>query len=163
MENIYAAEVEGPESSGTKSDWRRQIESAAPVDRLDIIGQAVRDVVGSVLRVKPEGLRLDQPLTDLGLDSLMAVEIENSIESAIGVALPPASLMRARTIGQIANLIAEHLGTATNQKAAPSTKPEEAGSAEDVDLDALSDAEIDQLLGEETSEPSPDPVLESRT
>jgi len=106
MENIYAAEVEGPESSGTKSDWRRQIESAAPNDRTDVIGQAVRDVVGSVLRVKPEGLRLDQPLTDLGLDSLMAVEIENSIESAIGVALPPASLMRARTIGQIANLIA---------------------------------------------------------
>ena len=37
------------------------------------------------LRVKPESLRDDQPLTDLGLDSLMGAEIENSIESAIGV------------------------------------------------------------------------------
>ena len=68
----------------------------------------MRDVVGSVLRVKPEGLRLDQTLTDLGLDSLMAVEIENTIKSSIGVALPPASLMRALTISQIATLIAEH-------------------------------------------------------
>jgi acyl carrier protein len=60
--------------------------------------------------VKPESLRDDQPLTDLGLDSLMGVEIENSIEAAIGVALPPTSLMRARTIGQIVTLIAEHMG-----------------------------------------------------
>ena len=65
----------------------------------------MREVVGSVLRVKPDSLRDDQPLTDLGLDSLMGVEIENSLEAAIGVALPPTSLMRARTIGQIAALI----------------------------------------------------------
>ena len=40
----------------------------------------------------------------------MGVEIENLIESSIGVALPPTSLMRARTIGQIASLISEHIG-----------------------------------------------------
>ena len=73
----------------------------------------MRDVVGSVLRVKPDSLRDDQPLTDLGLDSLMGVEIENSLEAAIGVALPPTSLMRARTIGQIASLIASHMGGKT--------------------------------------------------
>ena len=99
-----------------------------------------------MLRVKPEGLRLDQPLTDLGLDSLMAVEIENSIESAIGVALPPASLMRARTIGQIALLISEHMGGSTNAPL-PSIEPE---STDKVDLDALSDEQIGLLLGDET-------------
>ena len=74
----------------------------------------MRDVVGSVLRVKPDSLREDQPLTDLGLDSLMGVEIETMLESSIGVALPPTSLMRARTIGQIATLIAEQLGSETD-------------------------------------------------
>jgi acyl carrier protein len=119
---------------------------AAPAERADVIAHAVRDVVGSVLRVKPDGLRLDQPLTDLGLDSLMAVEIENSIESSIGVALPPASLMRARTIGQIATLITEHMGGAV---AAASTAPVAADApipTDDVDLEALSDEEIDRLL-----------------
>ena len=145
LEHIIAAGVEGAETSGAKSDWRLKIESSAPEDRTDVIGQAVRDVVGSVLRVKPEGLRADQPLTDLGLDSLMAVEIENSIESAIGVALPPASLMRARTIGQIATLIAEHMGgkvsTTSPSPVAPAETPAEA-----VDLEALSDEDIDRLL-----------------
>src|SRR4029453_7164559 len=109
LERILAS-VEGQEEGGVTSDWRLKIESAAPKDREPIIAAAVRDILGSVLRIKPESLRDDQPLTDLGLDSLMGVEIENSLEAAIGVALPPTSLMRARTIGQIVTLIAEHMG-----------------------------------------------------
>src|SRR5204863_4442829 len=108
FERILAS-VEDQEGSGVTSDWRLKIESAAPKDREPIIAAAVRDVVGSVLRVKPDSLRDDQPLADLGLDSLMGVEIENSLEAVIGVALPPTSLMRARTIGQIATLIAGHM------------------------------------------------------
>lgn len=149
LERIYAAGVDAPETSGAKSDWRLKIESAAPADRTEVIGQAVRDVVGSVLRVKPEGLRFDQPLTDLGLDSLMAVEIENSIESSIGVALPPASLMKARTIGQIATLIAEHMGAAPSKTIKIVAEP---AAAEDVDLDSISDDDLDQLLGSTTTD-----------
>ncbi len=115
----------------------------------------MRDVVGSVLRVKPDGLRGDQPLTDLGLDSLMAVEIENSIESAIGVALPPASLMRARTIDQIVTLIAEHLGGKPAGSPPPAgasvAMPTETVAASEVDVEALSDEDIDRLLGAQAS------------
>jgi len=129
-------------TGGSRSNRRR------PADRTDVIGQAVRDVVGSVLRVKPEGLRFDQPLTDLGLDSLMAVEIENSIESAIGVALPPASLMKARTIGQIATLIAEHMGAAAAiGRDSPCGRLQNQRGSKTSDLDAISDDELDQLLG----------------
>ncbi len=90
-----------------------------------------------------------EPLTDLGLDSLMAVEIENSLEAATGVALPPASLMRARTIGQIAILIAEYVGGKVEADApapAATAVPVEAAREEAVDLEALSDEEIDRLL-----------------
>ena len=147
LERILAS-VESQETGGGPGDWRLKIESAAPDEKEAVICQAVREVVGSVLRVKPDSLRDDQPLTDLGLDSLMGVEIENSLEAAIGVALPPTSLMRARTIGQIASLIAGHMGG----KTAPSTaaKPVEAAPAGEVDVDALSDEDIDQLLGGET-------------
>jgi NADPH:quinone reductase-like Zn-dependent oxidoreductase/SAM-dependent methyltransferase/acyl carrier protein len=161
LERIFAS-VEGQESSGGKSDWRHKIESAAPEELEGVISLAVRDAVGSVLRVKPETLREDQPLTDLGLDSLMGVEIENSIEAAIGVALPPTSLMRARTIGQIVTLIAEHMGAKTSGgKAAPASAPTptiQPATAEEVDLEALSDEDIDKLLGGETSsDEDPDP------
>ena len=90
--DIFASGVEDQETTGATSDWRLKIESAAPEEREGILAQAIRDVVGSVLRVKPESLRDDQPLTDLGLDSLMGAEIENSIESAIGVGSPTDEL-----------------------------------------------------------------------
>ena len=161
LEFIFtAATDDDTESSGTKSDWRPKIESAAPEDRLAVIEHAVRDVVGAVLRVKPDSLRPDQPLTDLGLDSLMAVEIENSLESAVGVALPPASLMRARTITQIASLIAEHLGTTTTPKPT-TTSTHESIPIDDLDLNALTDEQIDRLLTTNPVERQGKPSLES--
>jgi acyl carrier protein len=116
-----------------------------------------------VLRVKPESLREDQPLTDLGLDSLMTVEIENSIESAIGVALPPASLMRARTIAQIVTLIAEHMGgTPIGGAVAKPVIPAESTPADEVDLEALSDDEIGRLLGDAATADSKEVAPEIR-
>src|ERR1019366_5487221 len=87
VERIFALGIEIQETTGGTSDWRGKIQSARPDERDAVVGQAVRDVVGSVLRVKPDSLRDDQPLTDLGLDSLMGVEIENLIETSIGVIL----------------------------------------------------------------------------
>ncbi len=150
LERIFSAN-EGVETAGTiTNDFRLKIESAAPEEVVAIIGQAVREAVGSVLRVKPETLRDDQPLTDLGLDSLMGVEIENSIEGSLGVALPQASLIRARTVGQIVVLIAEHMGAKSPGAAgATQMRASEPASAHEVDLEALTDEEIDGLLADD--------------
>jgi hypothetical protein len=85
----------------------------------------------------------------------MGVEIENSLEAAIGIALPPTSLMRARTIRQIASLIAGHAGgiapAATAPLVSPNPPAEQVESQPEVDLDALSNEQLDQLLGDENS------------
>jgi len=160
LERIFAA-VGGEEGGGGTSDWRNRIEAAAPAEKETVIAQAVREIVGSVLRVKPDTLRDDQPLTDLGLDSLMGVEIENSLEAAIGIALPPTSLMRARTIGQIAALMMAHKGgttpTVVPAPIAPAkTSAGTAAAAAEIDFDALSTEQIDRLLGDDQ-----DPLLET--
>jgi acyl carrier protein len=145
FERIMTADADAPESGSAGGDWKRKIEAAPPEERAEVIGLAVRWIVGSVLRVKPASLRADQPLTDLGLDSLMAVEIENLIESTVGVALPPSSLMRARTIGQIAALLVEHLGGAAGSA---TTQGEVSGDAlaAEVGVEELSDEDIEMLV-----------------
>jgi acyl carrier protein len=157
LERIFAA-IETQESTGATSDWRSRIDAASPADKQGVIGQAVREAVGSVLRVKPDSLRDDQPLTDLGLDSLMGVEIETSLEAAVGIALPPTSLMRARTIGQIASLIAGHLGGAIAVAQATPVAPPVGELASAVDLEAISDEAIDRLLGSENVSDASEPV-----
>jgi hypothetical protein len=83
----------------------------------------------------------------------MGVEIENSLEAAIGVALPPTSLMRARTIGQIATLITGHVAGIAPAAATPASGSmpvaQPATSTVEVDLDALSTEEIGRLLGDD--------------
>jgi acyl transferase domain-containing protein/NADPH:quinone reductase-like Zn-dependent oxidoreductase/SAM-dependent methyltransferase/short-subunit dehydrogenase/acyl carrier protein len=152
LERIFAA-VENQELGQTISDLRLKIESASPEELEGIIRRAVQEAVGSALRVKPDSVRGDQPLTDLGLDSLMGVEIESSLEGSLGVALPPASLTRARTIDQIVALMAEHMGAKkTGGSRSATTMAEmtasELPSTDEVDLDALSDDEIERLLGD---------------
>jgi acyl carrier protein len=150
LERIFVA-LENNESTAVTSDWRSRIDAAATDEKQGVICQAVREAVGAVLRVKPDSLRDDQPLTDLGLDSLMGVEIETSLEAAVGVALPPTSLMRARTIDQIAAQVAVHLGGAPSAAVAqPAPIDAATESAGAVDLDAISDEEIARLLGSET-------------
>src|SRR5258707_15747837 len=154
LHRIFAG-IEGQETTGAVNDYRQRVESASPEEIEGIVGQAVRDAVASVLRVKPESLRDDQPLTDLGLDSLMGVEIENTLDASLGVALPPASLTRARTIAQILPLIAEYMGAqrtgASSTKKTPAKETPERTSTEEADLTALSDEEIASLLGEDAS------------
>jgi len=67
--------------------------------------------------------------------------------------------MRARTIGQIASLITGHMGgkSATPTPAA-ALAPVDAAVTEEIDLEALSDQDIDRLLGAEaTADKIPDP------
>src|SRR5258707_2864498 len=87
---------------------------------------------------------------ELGFSRLTGIKIEHSNESAIAVTLPPASLIRARTIEQIVALIAEHMGAkrvsgVPMPTAASMAAPREA-STDDVNLEALSDEEIEGLL-----------------
>jgi acyl transferase domain-containing protein/SAM-dependent methyltransferase/acyl carrier protein len=161
LERIFASSLDDPEAGPAKDDWRDKLAATPPEGRGEIIGLAVRTIIGSVLRVKPESLRDDQPLTDLGLDSLMGAEIETSIDSALGVGLPPTSLMRARTIGQIRTLIAEHMGGGTSGAAvagAVTSVPETTTVAE-VDLDALSDEDLDHLLDDEMERDGTNPKI----
>ena len=65
--------------------------------------------------------------------------------------------MRARTIGQIATLIAGHMGGKT-ATAAPVAAHAEIAVTEEVDLDALSDEDIDRMIGAEaTADEDPNP------
>jgi NAD(P)-dependent dehydrogenase (short-subunit alcohol dehydrogenase family)/acyl carrier protein len=147
FERVLSGTAEAGESAGKVGDWRKRIDAADPAERPGIIILALQEVVGSVLRVKPESLRPEQPLTDLGLDSLMGVEIENMIESSVGVTLPPTSLLRARTIGQIAGLIDEHLGGGTKTVAAPVR--ETAVTVDEIDFDEIDDGALEDILSDQ--------------
>jgi acyl carrier protein len=72
-----------------------KLSAAAPADRRARVRELVGAALALVLRLDAKGReRVDwhRPLSELGLDSLMGVELHTRIEEAAGVEIPPAVL-----------------------------------------------------------------------
>jgi len=64
-------------------------------------------------------LNVEQPLNTLGLDSLMAIELKNDIETRLDVVLPMARFMEGPSIAQLAEQVALLLNAEAPAVAAP--------------------------------------------
>jgi len=83
----------------------------------------------------------DEGLREIGMDSLMAVELRNRLQSSLGRALPSTIAFDHPTPGDLS----AHLGTLVLE---PVATPE-ATLEEDDDLATMSDAEAESAFAEE--------------
>ncbi|WP_437873438.1 SDR family NAD(P)-dependent oxidoreductase [Sorangium sp. So ce363] len=67
-----------------------RLAAAEPEARVSLLQEALRALVGQVLRLPAGKVDVDAQLTRLGMDSLMGLELRNRIEAALGVATPAA-------------------------------------------------------------------------
>jgi len=74
-------------------------------DSQELLEATLRDQVGRVLRLPAASIDVQQPLHDLGLDSLMALEFFARIEKRFGKRLPLATLLHAPTLAQLADIL----------------------------------------------------------
>ncbi|MDZ7275824.1 MAG: type I polyketide synthase [candidate division KSB1 bacterium] len=126
--------------------------TAAPVSkRRQLLEQFVQEQAMKVLGLS-RPVPLQQPLTELGLDSLMAVELRNALGKGVEQTLPATLLFDHPAIE---NLV-EHLGknvlglemAATDGEELPKVNGRPVVAAKEAELDALSDEEIAALLEE---------------
>ncbi|HWE34976.1 MAG TPA: amino acid adenylation domain-containing protein, partial [Isosphaeraceae bacterium] len=72
-------------------------------DRRERLARYFRDRVARVLGVAADRLDVDRPISTLGLDSLMAIELKAGAEADLGVTVPLASLFEGPTVAQLAD------------------------------------------------------------
>jgi NAD(P)-dependent dehydrogenase (short-subunit alcohol dehydrogenase family)/acyl carrier protein len=149
-----AAEA-GPSERKEAGLIRAELLAVAPRERQQVAELFLREQIARVLRSSPEKIDLHQPLTSLGIDSLMAVELKNRVESEMGIALPVTALLQGPTLAQLATVLLEQLTKETLEAAEPMPGPanlsltgEESEAAVLAKLDELSDEEVDELLQE---------------
>jgi len=81
----------------------------------------VREHAARVLGTSPTQVNIDQPLAELGLDSLMAVELAGGLQRDLGKPVSVMQMLSAGSLTAIADLVMKVLGVVAQE--APSTPP----------------------------------------
>lgn len=74
------------------SQLTSQLEKIPLSERRNYLLQFVSEQVSNIMGVDPDSLQIQQPLQELGLDSLMAVELKNAVEQELEQELPTTLL-----------------------------------------------------------------------
>ncbi len=90
--------------------WRTSLLKVAPAERPAILDGLLAKQIGRILRLEAQRIDRHMPLRQLGVDSLMSLEIRNLLELNLGVKLPAVILLTHPTITTLSANLLERLG-----------------------------------------------------
>ena len=142
-------------------EFRRRLDVVPPRERRELLIAHIKESVLEVLGLDPsEPLDPQKPLMDLGLDSLMAVELGNLLRTSLGQAsrLPATLIFKYPTIEALADYVARNLlslETPPQDFRSESRKEVDELGVDIAEIGQLSADEVRQLLAAELKALSP--------
>lgn len=110
--------------------------------------EALREIIGDTTKTPPSKIKEEVTLKNLGVDSLMAVQIKNKILHSLEANIPVSALWSYPTVDKLATYLAEELSIKDNKVAvAQESKIAESTSEEEMSLDDLI-KELEDKTGE---------------
>ena len=108
---LSTLDAEEPDASAqeTSDHVTRDELLALPVDRRQAALIASLEALAAKLLRLPSNPRKEQPLTTLGLDSLIATELAHAVENRFGVSLSLPALLEGASIGELTDAVLEQL------------------------------------------------------
>ena len=85
------------------------LEEMSESERLTTVIEMLKSELGEILQVSPDKIDSTRSMYDMGLDSLMGVELVVALESRFGTRLPVMALNQSPTITKLAGLIIQNL------------------------------------------------------
>lgn len=100
-----APAVEGEDGS----DFLQLIADLEEADARDVVAELIAERVADVLGMDADQVDVSRPVADLGLDSLMGMELKLGLEERIGVELPAMLLAEGASVSRIAEKVTNQL------------------------------------------------------
>ncbi len=120
LSSILSEEV-GPEDKQIEPDLTLEALLAAQSgQRRSLLEAYLIEQLGRVLRVPAESLDLQQPISTMGFDSLMAVELRNQIAKQLRVVIPAVMFLRGSSLSEISAMLLDQLEAAAAASGASS-------------------------------------------
>jgi acyl carrier protein len=157
-QELYPAFVDAPFLAHVVRRAEKVVEAKTPgLTREALIAasdrQATLQVYLAALVSKTMGVaELDpqQPLSELGLDSLMAVEMKNRIEAELAIVVPMVKFLQGPSVSQLTAQVLDQLAAVSSAEVKRPDRDDERTKTERLlaNLDQLSDDQVDSLLNE---------------
>jgi len=106
FEGFLGDEVEARESDG---DLASRIEGKSETEALEILGDLVVGEIARILRLSASEIDRSRPLGELGLDSLMALELRMNVETRFGVELPLVAITSVKNLHELSRRLLQSL------------------------------------------------------
>jgi acyl carrier protein len=90
-------------------DIQRLLTEMNDPELIELFSEMLKQEISEILRLPTSKLDTSRPLQELGLDSLMSVELVVAVEERFGIRLPVMELSEASSIGKITIRILELL------------------------------------------------------
>jgi acyl transferase domain-containing protein len=130
----------GGENNSSLTERCQAISELPEHERAGAMAQAVAEQVARVLRMPLSQVDLQHSLTQMGVDSLMSVELQTAIDQVLGVRISTLELMRAKNLLHLAELLMERTILAVDS-------PRDESQPQDPSIiDRMSALDIDILL-----------------
>jgi myxalamid-type polyketide synthase MxaD len=152
LSKMAREEAEVPRPAGRTSERRDALLAAEPAERRQLLQSYLSEQVARVLGLSPSKLDVQQPLSNLGLDSLMAVELKNRIAIDLKVNVPVVKFLQGFSVDQAVTQVLDQLAAEAANPTTPLVPavapPGEQHNAERLlaDLDQLSDEQVGSML-----------------
>ncbi len=123
--------------SRAAASWRERLDEAAPDDRADLLRELVAGEVARILGADdPSLIDRDKGLFEMGMDSLMSVELKARLEQGLGVPLPSTLTFNYPNVNALTRFLA---GMVTETGPAPAPAPAAAAATDELSEDALAE------------------------
>ncbi|MEM9588789.1 MAG: SDR family NAD(P)-dependent oxidoreductase, partial [Planctomycetota bacterium] len=123
--------------------------------RQDLIAQAMSDKLTSLLGLPEHQIDRQRPLLELGMDSLMAVELRNWMDHRLKVAVPISEMMGASSIDRLSSFVSTMMmdqqppGDDVHSTAGANSPPQPSSEERMLaEIETMDEAQLDRLLME---------------
>ena len=116
----YAALQAGGAAETTSEDRMllEQVRALPPADAVALVETALRGQIARILHMSPERVDAGRSVLDLGMDSLMGMELGMAVEETFGVKLSIMAIAEGATVHTLAERIVELLDTQSGEEQA---------------------------------------------
>jgi acyl carrier protein len=144
-----SASAARPPSVPQQSGARERIEAAHPGERQQMLQEYVQAQAIKILGLPPtQVFSPQQPLRELGLDSLMAVELKNALGLFVGRSLPSTLAFDYPTVTKLAEYLHRELFPHTDAPTQEAALEPDDQSDLVARVAALDEADVEALLAE---------------